>query len=351
MNDNTYSDTPLSNMELSAFCGQIAFILASGISAAEGLELMLADSSSKEERGILQALCTDMNASGSLTHALESVGLFPSYLVHMSALGEETGTLDEMMSALQVHYEREEEISRSIKNAVTYPMIMIGMMIFVILVLLVKVLPVFQQVFLQLGTEMTGVSRLLMDMGTAIQHYSILFGILLLILAAFGFYATRTKSGAAFIKRFCRHISPLRKIYEEISACRFASGMALTLRSGLNPERSLELVHALIDDPYFSNKLDKCNELIANGSDFVSALCSAGIFTGMYAKMASIGAKTGAADQAMEQIAALYQNEIDTRINNTLAILEPTIVISLSLIVGVILLSVMLPLMGIMSGI
>ena len=75
------------------------------------------------------------------------------------------------------------------------------------------------------------------------------------------------------------------------------------------------------------------------------------MFTGVYARMVSIGSKTGTMDQVMEQVAALYQEDIDNRMNNILAVLEPTLVILLSLIVGVILLSVMLPLMGIMSSI
>ena len=127
--------------------------------------------------------------------------------------------------------------------------------------------------------------------------------------------------------------------------------MALTLSSGLNPERSLELVTALNDDPVFDGKLARCQEAVNEGEDLSQALFHAGMFTGVYARMASIGAKTGSMDQVMEQIADLYQDDIDTRMNNMLAVLEPTLVIMLSLIVGVILLSVMLPLMGIMSGI
>lgn len=351
MSEQNFSEKPFSHMELSAFCGQMALILKSGISATEGLAIMLEDASSEEEKNILQTLLSDMNESGSLPHALESVGLFPSYMVHMTAIGEETGTLDDVMSALQSHYEREADIARTIKSAVTYPLIMIGMMILVIVVLLVKVMPVFHQVFVQLGTEMTGVSRALMNMGTVINRYAILLSVLLLMIVAFGFYAVRTRSGKAFSRKLGYRIGSIRKIYEEIAACRFASGMALTLSSGLNPDRSMELVRALIDDPFFLRKLDSCSDRILSGEELSSALFSSGIFTGMYARMASIGSKTGAMDQVMNQIASLYQEEIDTRMNNTLAVLEPTLVITLSLIVGVILLSVMLPLMGIMSGI
>ena len=97
-------------------------------------------------------------------------------------------------------------------------------------------------------------------------------------------------------------------------------------------------------------KIDSCLEKINQGDDLSQALFQSGMFTGVYARMASIGAKTGSMDQVMEQVAGLYQDDIDTRMNNVLAVLEPTLVIMLSLIVGVILLSVMLPLMGIMSS-
>lgn len=142
-----------------------------------------------------------------------------------------------------------------------------------------------------------------------------------------------------------------RTICEEIAACRFASGMALTLGSGLNPERSFELVNSLNDDEYFQKKLDECQKEIDEGTDFSQALVSSGMFSGIYARMASIGGKTGTMDQVMDQIATLYQDDVDTRTNNLLAVLEPSLVIILSLMVGAILLSVMLPLMGIMSSI
>ena len=142
-----------------------------------------------------------------------------------------------------------------------------------------------------------------------------------------------------------------RAVYEEIAVCRFASGMALTLSSGLNPDRSMELVNSLNDDPVFQKKIDACKNQIDEGNDISQALFTSGMFTGVYARMVSIGSKTGTMDQVMEQVASLYQEDIDNRMNNILAVLEPTLVILLSLIVGVILLSVMLPLMGIMSSI
>ncbi|MGI6095159.1 MAG: type II secretion system F family protein [Lachnospiraceae bacterium] len=342
---------PFSNLELSSFCGQIALILKSGISSMEGLTIMLEDATSSDEKSILEALLANIQETGSLYEALASLNIYPPYMLHMVQIGEETGTLDEVMQSLQSHYEREDSIKKSIRNSVTYPMIMTGMMAVVILVLLVKVMPVFNQVFIQLGTEMTGFSRILMNIGTAVNRYSAVFILILAALAGFIFYGTRTASGRELLRKLGYKLAFTRAIYEELAACRFASGMALTLSSGLNPERSMELVNSLNDDPVFQKKLDHCQRKIDEGEDLSQALFTSGIFTGIYARMASIGSKTGAIDQVMEQIAQLYQDDIDTRMNNVLAILEPTLVILLSLIVGVILLSVMLPLMGIMSSI
>lgn len=341
---------PFANMEVSSFCGQIALILKSGISSVEGISIMLEDADSPEEERILLAILETLSESGSLYVALDALGLFPSYMLHMIQIGEETGTLDEVMGSLSEHYDREDSISRSIKNAVTYPLIMAGMMAVVIIVLLVKVMPIFHQVFLQLGTEMTGISKALMELGAAINRYSVLFIVVLALIVGVILYGTRTGNGRKHLRSLGYRLKATRTIYEEIAACRFASGMALTLSSGLNPERSMELTAALNDDVHFQEKLESCQNLINGGKNLAEALYGAGIFTGMYAHMASIGSKTGAMDQVMGRIAGLYQDDIDTRMNNGLAVLEPTLVIALSLIVGAILLSVMLPLMGIMSG-
>ena len=134
---------PFSNMELSSFCGQIALILKSGISSMEGLTIMLEDASLPEEKSILESLLANMQETGSLYQALDSAGIYPSYMLHMIQIGEETGTLDEVMESLQNHYEREDSISKSIRNSITYPMIMTAMMVVVIVVLLVKVMPIF----------------------------------------------------------------------------------------------------------------------------------------------------------------------------------------------------------------
>ena len=343
--------TPLSNTEIASFCSQMAMVLHSGISAMEGISLMLEETSDEEETNLLKLMDDTLQSTGSFHEALVSTEAFPDYMLHMVQIGEYTGKLDEVMDALTSHYEREASISQSIKNAVTYPLIMVFMMLLVILVLMTKVMPIFNQVFQQLGSEMTGFSKAILDFGITINNYSVILIAVIVLFVILILYFTRTKKGRNSFASFTSRFAWTRSFSEKLAACRFASGMALTLSSGLNPERSMELVDSLNDDSIFQKKIDRCKAQMEEGEDLSHALFSSGMFTGVYARMVSIGSKTGAMDQVMEQIADLYQEDIDTRMNNALAVLEPTLVILLSLIVGVILLSVMLPLMGIMSSI
>ena len=341
----------LSNTELSAFCGQMALILKSGISATEGIDTMLEDTEDPEEQAILNQIRDQLFETNSLYESLKATGLYPGYLLQMVRIGEETGTLDEVLDGLSRHYEREEAIARTIRNSITFPAIMAVMMLIVIFVLLVRVMPVFNQVYRQLGTEMTGFSKALLNIGSAIDRYSFVLIILAVLVAVFVLYGTRTDSGKKFFKKIGHAFPFIRRMNERLSVCRFTGGMALGLKSGLDSEQSLGLAADLCEDEDFSKKLKQVQEDTAAGADFAQALHRAEVVSGISARMVSIGSKTGTMPEVMDRIAQLTQDEIDTRLNNILSKLEPILVIVLSVIVGAILLSVMLPLMGIMSSI
>lgn len=340
----------LSNLEIASFCSQMAMILKSGFSVIEGISLLLGDAANPKEEVILKIMYEEILESGQFHQALKAVGVFPVYLLQMVEIGEETGTLDEVMEALSKHYEREEAISREVKSALTYPLIMIGMMFLVIIVLLTKVMPIFNQVFKQLGREMTGFSKGVLILGSTISNYAaVLVGIAVAVTLLF-LYAVKTKSGRKQMVKAGYKFRFFRELLDKIAACRFAGGMYLTLKSGLNPERSLEFSQKLIDNPCFIKKIDSCKSKLGEGYDLGEALGQTRVFTGLYARMASLAGKSGRMDEAMNKIASQYEEELDVKLTSLIAVLEPTLVIVLSVIVGIILLSVMLPLMGIMAG-
>ncbi|MCI8646483.1 MAG: type II secretion system F family protein [Firmicutes bacterium] len=342
--------TPLSNMEISSFCSQMAMILRSGISSMEGLSLMMEEVQDSDEKKLLECMYDRLQTTGSFYEAISAAGVFPPYMLQMVQIGEISGKTDDVMEALSSHYEREASLAQAIKNAVTYPMIMICMMVLVILILVTKVMPIFNQVFIQLGSEMTGFSKAVLDFGTSISHSSIILIDILILLVVATLYFSRTKRGRASFARFASRFIGTRALSEKIAACRFASGMHLTLSSGMSPEEALSLTENLIDNEPFKKRLNACKEKITQGEELSKILLSTGVFSGLYARMTSIGSRTGVLDEVMQDIAERYQEDLDLKFTRIISALEPTLVIVLSVIVGVILLSVMLPLVGLMSN-
>lgn len=341
----------MTDYEISVFCRQMAMLLKAGIAPAEGIEIMLQDFKFDGDEEILKTILQILGSGEKFHIAIQMSGTFPGYVVHMVAIGEESGNLDLVMDSLADYYEQEEEIRTNIASAISYPLIMIGMMLVVIGVLVTRVLPIFGQVFAQLGTSMNSFSENLLRLGTALNNYSLLFVILLAAFAVLCIYFTKTASGRYHFKKVGMHIPAIRKLFDEMSTSRFANGMVLTLSSGMDTYEGLRLVSNLVESDAMVEKIDQCRNLIAEGSSFPEALQQAGILNRFYTRMVAIGFQSGSMDSVMKQIAKRYSEETQRKIYTFIAILEPTLVILLTIVVGMILLSVILPLMGIMSSI
>lgn len=342
----------LDNNKLSYFCAQMAMILKSGISSIEGLYMLKNDKESSEEEKMLYSdILKGLESGDYLAKSMEKTGLFPPYVVMMSKIGEETGTLDNVMESLSRHYAREEEIRQSIRQAVTYPAVMACMVLVVIFILLMEVMPVFQQVFRQLGTEMTGIAGVLYVMGALLRQYTALF--IILIIAAIGFilYCTRTEKGKTLGISFLYKFRFFRGLRNDISTSRFASGVALALKSGFSADFGLEMVTGIIEDENFSEKIEACRKSLSDGERFDEALRESGILSGVQARMMTIAIRTGESEAVMERISEISQKRAETSMNNALAVIEPTLVVILSVVIGIILLSVMFPLLGVVSSI
>lgn len=341
----------LSKTELSAFCSQMSMVLKSGISVQEGVAVMLADAENPYTKDILSGI-SDLCELGSSFHtALSESQVFPKYMLDMVEIGEQTGRLDDVLESLSAYYDREDNIAKSIRHAVSYPVLMIIMMLLVIGVLIIKVLPIFNQVFQQLGSELTGFSRMVMNAGITFSRYAFVFVILLGLITLAFLLLRNTTGGRRVLEKMKAHFFLTKKISAKIASGRFANGMALMLASGLDLDESLDMMARMVDHPVMEEKIRVCQNLIHDGASFDSAVTKAGIFSGLYARMLAVGFKTGSTDKVMKKLADQYEREVDDSLSTAISILEPSLVAVLSIIVGMILLSVMLPLMGIMSSI
>lgn len=341
----------LNNQELFHFCEQLSIILRSGISSSEGLQILYEDSKNARSKEIFQSLLKTQEETGSLSQALQDSGIFPDSMTAYVKTGEETGCLDEVMASLSLHYEQEIEISESIRSAVTYPLLMLGMMGAVIILLLVKVLPVFQQVFRQMGLEMSGLSSGLLKAGSAISRYSAIFLAILAVLIVCILFLCCTEKGRHMLRQFVCQIPHFREIPIAMDYGRFTEAMSMGLRSGFGPEFSLQLARQMVSHPLVVSRIDTALQLLNNGGLFADAMTESQLFQGMDARLISIGIRAGASDEVMKKLSDRYHEESIANINRAISIMEPTIVIALSILVGVVLLSVMMPLLGILSEI
>lgn len=341
----------LSNVEIASFCRQTALIIKAGITPAEGMDILAQDTASGEGQDLINSIGEICKKGEPFYQAIESTGVFPNYVVKLTALGEESGNLDAVLTSLAAYYEREQSVSENVKSAVTYPLIMIAMMFVVILVLVVKVLPIFQQVFIQLGTEMTPLASSLLSIGNTLSKYAIGITIALFVFIGACLVLYKTRAGRRRITRFFSHFPLTKKFYEKIAAGRFASGLYLSFTSGMDTYQSLDMISEIVENEQMQAKINKCKAMLDEDSNLPEALAKSEIFSRLHSRMVAIGFRSGSIDTVMKQISQNYEAETDRQINKIISIIEPTLVILLSVIVGIILLSVLLPLMGIMSSI
>ena len=335
---------PLAPAETAAFCSQLAMILKAGITLEEGIGVLLEDADDEPTRRILRVLGEHIELREPLCAAMEAAGCFPRYVMRMSEIGERSGRLDQVMESLAAFYEGQDAIAHSLRSAVAYPLVMVFMMLLVVGVLAVKVLPVFNEVFIQLGGRMSGLSRGIMAAGLGVARNAPLLLALLRAAGAALLVLCRRRGGLA-------GLFMTKRLSATVSSSRFASAMSLMLASGLDAGQALDLCAGLMESADARRRVADCKARVEGGASFAEAVSGAGLFPAAYARMVAVGFRTGSADVVLGRLAERLQEEADGRLSRMVSILEPTLVAALAVVVGVILLSVMAPLMGVMASI
>lgn len=339
---------PLNNKELAFFCEQMAVIIQAGISTLEAVQIMQEDASD-EDATILSEIENDILQTGNLAHAIDKTKVFPDYCIQMINIGETTGNLDTVLKDLGSYYNREHEIATAVENAITYPTAMSLIILTVIFILLAKVMPIFETVFHQLGTDLTGMTKILLLTGIVLEKYAFIFMFMLLIGLCFTLFCLKSEKAKNIRNKFYQTNVFMKDIQYKISACHFAGIMSIVLHSGTSANEGFTMADRVNTDPVFQKKLNMCKAKMQDGSSFGMALKQSGIFSGIYARMITIGYKTGSLEETMANIAAMYEKNITETIDNKIKSIEPVFIILLSAIVGIILLSVMIPLLSIIA--
>lgn len=334
--------------ELSILCEQVALILRSGLPLYDGMDALCENYKNTRLSEHFDILNRSVQRTGSLYQGLVDAGIFPSYMEEMAHIGERTGELDTVMTGLAHYYHREAKIRHAISGAITYPMILIAIMSALVAVLVIRVLPIFEDVFRSLGIDTASNPWLSMGVGigkTVLIAAGIVIALTLLVLLIL-----RLDTSLRFRNALFRLFSPLRRTSNQISASRFASVMAMMLKSGFPLDESLKLVHGVIGDEDVARRVETCRCRMEEGISFPVAVDEMGIFEPLHSRMIHVGFQAGQTDAVMSKLAEIYEDKADDAISQTVAIIEPTLVALMSVIIGSVLLAIMLPLLSLMSG-
>ena len=337
---------------LPIFCRELHQLVRTGIPLAEGLTMLREDETDPDTRSWLEALCRSTEEGLPLASALRETGAFPAYMTDMVSLAEETGRLEDVLLSLQRHYDRQLRMAADIRGAVAVPVTLFAVMVAVVILLVTQVLPVFDRVFAQLGVRMGAVATGMMNAGAVLAKAGTGIAVVLVAAAAAALVvalvpALREKFAAGFRRSFGG-----RGILGQMAAARFASSMSMAVASGLSMEESVALSAKLCGGAKeIDEKTERCRKEVEEGGSPADALAGSGLFSGRDCRLLKLAEQTGSLPDTLEDLAQRQEEESLRRIDRTVGAIEPAIVVITSALAGVILLSVMLPLMGLLSTI
>lgn len=340
-----------SGRELSAFCLQISLLLNAAVPLDEGLSIMSDDAASEEEKAMLKTMADDVGLGDPFYVALERTERFPAHMVRMAKLGQQTGTLDKLMESLSVYYEKEDLMMKNIRNAITYPVMMTGMLLVVLFVLFTRVMPVFEAVYAQLGVQVSPFALAASRLGGIFSGAALVLFVVLMILAAGAAVAAGAGKSFAWAEKLKACIKQRNQTALAVAGRRFTAVLGLTLQSGMELEKGMELAAELVDNPGVASRITACAGKLEEGLPYYEAMKETGLFSGFHIRMIRVGTRSGRLDEVMQRISEDYEQQADASIDNMIARLEPTLVAVLAVAVGLVLLSVMLPLAGVLASV
>ena len=341
----------LTDLETAMFCRGLALQLHAGISMADGIYLLAQDEAGRKQ-ALFQQMARGLDEGKGLPAVLGEAECLPEYVCTMVQIGQQTGKLEEILQSLGEFYAQRSRQKRQIKNALAYPGMVFVLMLLVVTVLLVKVLPVFDGVYASLGSRLTGVAAGLLQLGQLLK--TAMPGLLAVLGAGFVFALAYWKADA-FRDRingwFQRHFGD-RGIGRKRNNARFAQAMTMGLSSGLTLEESMELAENLLKNiPGAAARCRECAGQLEAGKDLSEAMAAAQLLPPAESRLLTVGLRAGNGDRVMEEIARRLSQQAEDAMEDAVSRIEPAMVLIASLLVGLILLAVMLPLMNIMSTI
>lgn len=330
--------------DLAVFCRQFYTMLNAGVPILTCLDILSSQVENQKLRQSIKEINDDVAKGEVLSDSMRKhKGVFPDLLVSLVASGEASGNLEDIMLRMAANYEKENKISNKVRSALIYPsvlgMVSIGAVVFI----LTYVMPTFTEIFEQSGTVLPWSTKLLLSLSSGIKNYwyiiIIIIGLTALLINIF----LKSDEGIYFSSNLKLKLPILKKLNQMIIVSRFTRTMSTLIASGLSLLEALRIVSEVLGNKIAEIELLRIRDKVVRGESLYTSMKESDIFPGMLYSMVKIGEETGALEDILNKTADFYDEELDSIIQTSVALMEPILIVIMGLIIGSMVISIMIP--------
>ena len=336
------------------FSRQFSTMIDAGLPIVQCLDILLNQQDNKTFKKMLKDIKEAIESGSTLADALKKFPRqFDDLFVNMIAAGEAGGILDTILRRLSGYMEKAAKLKARVKGAMTYPLVTLVIAFIVLAVILVFVIPVFQQMFADFGKELPLPTQIVVAMSNFVKSKILyILGALVIFIFAFKrFY--KTPKGRILVDRFVLMLPVVGMLIRKVAVAKFTRTMGTMLASGVAILDALDITAKTSGNKTIEGALYNVRSSIAEGQTMAEPLSESGVFPVMVCQMISVGESTGALDAMLEKIADFYDEEVDQAVENLTSLIEPFMLVFLGVTIGGLVVAMYLPifkLAGAISG-
>lgn len=342
----------ISVKDVVVFSRQVATLFQAGVSALKAFRLLAQENENKTLQEQLTGVADDIEGGISLSEALSKrPDLFSIFYVNMVKAGEESGKLNEVFLFLADYLDRDYEMSQKIKKALTYPSFVIGTFFAIMIGMLTFVIPKMTALFAESDAKLPTVTVVVVFVSNLfVKYWVVTFPAIAFF--AFLFYKwSKTEEGAYAIDDFSTRVPVLKTLQQRIFLQRFADNMNTMLSNGVPIVKSLDITATIIENRIYKEVARRVSQKVQTGKSLSKALYEEPIVPNILVQMVHIGEETGELGYILKNLAVFYRRELETTIDSMIGLIEPAMIVSLGLGVGVLVSAVLLPMYSMSSQI
>jgi type IV pilus assembly protein PilC len=330
--------------DLVIFTRQLATMIDAGLAMVQSLQALAEQTTNKVMRDVIKDICTRVEGGDSFSEALQKhPKAFTRLYVCMVAAGEKGGLLAEILARLAVYLENAARLRKKVKSAMMYPVVVTVVAILITIFLLIKVVPVFGEIFSSFGAALPGPTQALINISNFVKSY-----IILVLLAGGGavygwFYFIKTKTGREFWDAYRIRLPIFGSIAHKICLARFTRTLASLIRSGVPILEVLQIVSQTVGNVIMEKAIRMAAADIERGESISAALAKHPVFPSMIIRMVTAGEQTGKIDSMLERISDFLDEEIETTLSGLTSLIEPLLIVFLGVVVGGMVICMFLP--------